>query len=159
VKSAEAVLRIGFPRILPPYPGDLGVLTDDEQLIFKGRADDMMLFDGINIYPAEIEAVLAAHEAVGEAAAFPLKSEVHQDIPVAAVTLRAPVTEGELLAFCRARLGARTPQRIVAVEEFPRSPAGKILKRELPNVLRRKAAAASNAVATDGTVPGSGTAN
>lgn len=118
------------------YPGDLGALTEDEQLIFKGRADDMMLFDGINIYPAEIEAVLAAHEAVGEAAVFPLGSEIHQDVPVAAVTLRAPVTEAELLAFCRGRLGARAPRRIVVVSAFPRNPNGKILKRELPAMLK-----------------------
>ncbi len=123
------------------YPGDLGMLTEDEQLIFKGRADDMMILDGINIYPAEIEAVLTAHEAVGEAAAFPLKSEIHQDVPVAAVTLRAPVPEAELLAFCRARLGSRAPQKIIVVDEFPRNPAGKILKRELPGLLKRKLAA------------------
>ncbi len=127
------------------YPGDLGVLTGDEQLIFKGRADDMMIFDGINIYPAEIEAALAAHEAVGEAAAFPLKSEIHQDVPVAAVTLRAPVPEAELLAFCRARLGSRAPQKIIVVDEFPRNPAGKILKRELADLLKRKLAAGSDA--------------
>ncbi len=129
------------------YPGDLGALTDDEQLIFKGRADDMMIFDGINIYPAEIEAVLAAHEAVGEAAAFAVRSEVHQDVPVAAVTLRAPVAEAELLAFCRARLGSRAPQKIIVVDEFPRNPAGKVLKRELPGLLKRKPAAGSDASA------------
>lgn len=136
------------------YPGDLGVLTDDEQLIFKGRADDMMLFDGINIYPAEIEAVLAAHEAVREAAAFPVASEVHHDIPVAAVTLRAPVTEGELLAFCRSHLGSRAPQRIVAVEEFPRSAAGKILKRQLPELLQRRSVSTAKAgSAAEGAAP------
>ena len=126
------------------YPGDLGMLTDEEQLIFKGRADDMMIFDGINIYPAEIEAVLATHEAVGEAAAFALKSEIHQDVPVAAVTLRVLVAEADLLAFCRARLGARAPQRVIVVEVFPRNPAGKILKRELMNLLQRQPGAAQD---------------
>jgi acyl-CoA synthetase (AMP-forming)/AMP-acid ligase II len=118
------------------YPGDLGVFTEDDHLICKGRADDMMIFDGINIYPAEIEAVLAAHEAVVEVAAFGLKSEIHQDIPIAAVTLRAPVSEPDLLAFCRTRLGLRAPRRVAVVETFPRSPAGKILKRDLAQQLR-----------------------
>jgi acyl-CoA synthetase (AMP-forming)/AMP-acid ligase II len=118
------------------YPGDLGMLTDEGQLIYKGRADDMMLFDGINIYPAEIEGVLTAHEAVVEAAAFAFQSEVHQDVPAVAVTLRAPVAEAELLAFCRARLGQRAPQRIIVVADFPRNSAGKILKRDLPGLLK-----------------------
>ena len=113
------------------HPGDLGMLTEEGQLIFKGRADDMMIFDGINIYPAEIEAVLAAHEAVAEAAAFPLASDAHQDVPVAAVALRAPAAEADLVAYCRARLGSRAPKRIFAVTDFPRNPAGKILKRYL----------------------------
>jgi acyl-coenzyme A synthetase/AMP-(fatty) acid ligase len=108
------------------YPGDMGALTDDEQLLYKGRAD------GINVYPMEIESVLAGHQAVREAAAFPVKSDVHQDLPVAAVTLRSPVAEADLLAFCRERLGTRAPRRVVVIEEFPRNPNGKILKRELP---------------------------
>jgi acyl-CoA synthetase (AMP-forming)/AMP-acid ligase II len=120
------------------YPGDLGMLAADEQLTFKGRADDMMIFDGINIYPAEIETVLAKHEAVEEAAAFSLSSEAHQDVPVAAVTLRRPSTEPELLDFCRSLLGLRAPQRILVVEAFPRNAAGKPLKRELANVLARE---------------------
>jgi acyl-CoA synthetase (AMP-forming)/AMP-acid ligase II len=118
------------------YPGDLGLLTDDGQVIYKGRADDMMVFDGINIYPAEIEAALTMHEAVAEAAAFALKSEEHQDLPAAAVTLRAPATEAELVAHCRARLGKRAPHKVVVVEALPRSAAGKILRRALPALLQ-----------------------
>jgi acyl-coenzyme A synthetase/AMP-(fatty) acid ligase len=118
------------------YPGDLGALSEDEQLIFRGRADDMMLFDGINIYPAEIESALAAHEAVAEAAAFALESELHQHVPAAAVTLRSSATEEQLLAFCRQRLGARAPQRIAIVDAFPRNPIGKIVKRDLPELVR-----------------------
>jgi acyl-coenzyme A synthetase/AMP-(fatty) acid ligase len=118
------------------YPGDIGALTEDEQLLFKGRADDMMIYDGINIYPAEIESVLAAHEAVAEAAAFPVASDAHQDVPVAAVKLRAPAAESDLIAYCRSRLGARAPQRVLTVTEFPRNAAGKIMKRELAQRVR-----------------------
>jgi acyl-coenzyme A synthetase/AMP-(fatty) acid ligase len=131
------------------FPGDLGMLTEDGQLIFKGRADDMMLCDGINIYPAEIEAALGAHEAVDEVAALALKSEVHHHVPVAAVALRAPVAEADLLAYCRSRLGLRAPRRIVIVEAFPRNPAGKILKRELGEVLARRTAVEQGAGETE----------
>jgi acyl-coenzyme A synthetase/AMP-(fatty) acid ligase len=118
------------------YPGDLGMLTAEGQLIFKGRADDMMLWDGINIYPAEIEAALLAHKAVVEAVVFPVPSDVHQHLPVAAVTLRKPVPEDRLRAFCRARVGARAPRRIYVVDALPRNANGKVLTRELIQKLK-----------------------
>ncbi len=113
------------------YPGDLGELSPAGALYLKGRADDLMNFDGIKIYPAEIETVLLGHPAVAEAAAFPLPSDKHQDIPAAAVVARAQVTATELFTYCRDRLGPRTPRRIAVLESLPRNAAGKVLKSEL----------------------------
>lgn len=118
------------------FPGDMGTLTPDGVLLFQGRADDLMIFDGINIYPREIEAVLEAHPAVREAAAFPVPSQRHTQIPVAAVVLAQPATEADLIAHCRQQLGARAPQTIVVRESLPRNAAGKVLKRELAASLR-----------------------
>jgi len=113
------------------YPGDLGLLTPEGALHFKGRADDMMNFDGIKIYPSEIEAVLLEHPAVAEAAAFPVSSSVHQDIPAAAVVLRHPVPESEIRIWCHDRMQSRAPLIVEILAELPRNSIGKVLKREL----------------------------
>ncbi len=109
------------------YPGDLGRLTPDGQLIHLGRSDDMMIVNGINIYPAEIEQVLTAHPAVREAAAMPLKHAVHQDVPVCAVSLveGARVDAQALLSFARERLGAHALQQVVMLDRIPRNDRGK----------------------------------
>jgi len=113
------------------YPGDLGYLTDEGSLVLQGRKDDLMIFDGMNIYPAEIENVLSSHPAVNEVAAFALKHERFQDVPVAAVTLKQSVPEKDLIDYCKVPLGIKHPKRVFVLTEFPRNQMGKILKREL----------------------------
>jgi cyanophycin synthetase len=124
--ATSRVLRDGWY-----YPGDLGSLTPEGWLVFHGRADDLMIFDGINIYPREIELVLEQHPAVLEAAAFPINSPKHNDIPVAVVRQKEPFTGEPLFEFCKNRLGVKAPVQIFTVDEFPRNAAGKILKRTL----------------------------
>lgn len=116
-------------------PGDLAARDPSGAFFFKGRADDLMNFDGVKIVPTDIEAALLQHPAVAEAAAFPLPSELHQDLPVAAVVLRQAMAVEELLAFCRERLGVRAPKGLFVVPILPRNPAGKVLKRELARQL------------------------
>jgi len=113
------------------YPGDLARRSADGAFFFHGRADDLMNCDGIKIAPSDIEAALLKHPAVAEAAAFPLPSELHQDLPAAAVVLRGDWPRADLDAHCRAELGVRAPRVIGILRELPRSGAGKILKREL----------------------------
>ena len=72
-----------------------------------------------------------AHPAVAEAAAFPVVVDGYRQRPVAAVILKAPATREQLLAFCRERLGPRSPRDIHILDGFPRSAIGKVLKREL----------------------------
>ncbi len=123
------------------YPGDLGVMAADGELKLLGRADDVMIVDGLKIAPLEIEAVLMQHPAVREAAAFPLRSTHSYQLPAAAV-VAAGVSSRELLEFANARLKSRSPIAIVLVPQMPRNAAGKILKRELAefaeNELRRR---------------------
>ncbi len=109
-------------------PGDLGKLTEDGQLIHYGRADDMMIMNGINIYPAEIEQVICSHPAVRDAAATPIKHKVHQDVPICAVALHpgADVSEQTLLSYARERLGSRGPHRVVILDQIPRNERGKL---------------------------------
>ena len=115
------------------HPGDIASLRADGQLVIHGRADDMMILNGINIFPAEIEATLEGHPAVANAAALPIRSATHGDIPVAAVELHpgAAATGDELLAYARARLGLRAPRRVLVLDALPRSAIGKVLKRQI----------------------------
>ena len=118
-------------------PGDVGSWTADGRLCVHGRLDDMMILNGINIHPFEIERVLEDHPSVEAAAAFPLASAVHGQIPMAAVELRAgaEVSAAELTAWSRERLGSRAPRRVLFVESLPRNAAGKVLRRELAGAM------------------------
>ena len=115
------------------YPGDVGTLRRDGQLIVQGRRDDMIVLNGLNIFPAEIERVLEGHPAVVEAAALPLPSMVHGQIPVAAVVLRAGegVTGAELRRYCHQHLGLRTPRRVLVLAQLPKNSQGKTVRRDL----------------------------
>jgi fatty-acyl-CoA synthase len=118
------------------YSGDCGTLSADGRFAYRGRADDQMNYDGIKIFPAEIEQALLAHPAVADVAAFPMRAAEGHDIPAAAVVLRDPRALAGLRAWVRERLGARTPKIIAAVNAVPRNPLGKVLRRELREMIR-----------------------
>lgn len=122
------------------YTGDLGRFTPAGQLIFCGRADHMMIMNGINIYPEEIERTVLRHPAVRDAAAIPLPSPVYQDIPVCAAVLHpgAQATERELLAFAHQHLGSRGPQKMVILESIPRNEQGKLLRHPLKELIDQR---------------------
>lgn len=122
------------------YPGDVGKLNADGHLILLGRSDHMMIFNGVNIYPAEIERVMADHPSVTDAAVMPFKHEIHQDVPVCAVKLHpgAQTTEAELLEYGRKRLGTRSAKFVFAVEEVPRNHLGKLIRSEMAEIMRAR---------------------
>jgi acyl-coenzyme A synthetase/AMP-(fatty) acid ligase len=116
------------------YPGDLLSRHESEPLIYHGRVDDVMILNGINVFPSAIEDVLESQPGVLEAVAYPVASRIHGEIPVAAVVLTPEARErgtAHLMDLCRERLGIRAPRRIVAVDAIPRNKAGKPLRREL----------------------------
>lgn len=119
------------------YPGDIGRF-EAGSLVFLGRADDMMIFDGMNIYPIEIENALMLHPAVKEVAAFPLKHERFQDVPAAAVILNSTTSKEDLLAHCNQVLGLKSPKVIGILDKFPTNSMGKILKREIRKVFQKE---------------------
>lgn len=122
------------------YPGDLGRMTLDGQLIYCGRADHMMIFNGINIYPAEIERALALHPAVRDVAAVPIRSRTSQDIPVAAVALwpGQVVDEQSLLAHAVRHLGAHGPRQVVLLDSIPRNEQAKLIRPALYRLLTER---------------------
>ena len=114
--------------------GDVGRFDEDGFLVLLDRKKDLIISGGFNIYPSDLEAVLAAHPGVAEAAVVGVASAQWGETPVAFVVAHPSVTldPEALRAWANARLGAT--QRISAVqvvESLPRSAIGKVLKREL----------------------------
>lgn len=114
--------------------GDIGKLDEDGFLYIVDRKKDMILSGGQNIFPADIEAVMAEHPEVEDVGVIGVPHEKWGETPLALVVLKpgATVTEAELLAWTNERVGRQ--QRLSGVEftdSLPRNPNGKLLKREL----------------------------
>ena len=119
--------------------GDLGYLDHEGYLHITGRKTDLIISGGFNVYPAEIERVIAQHDDVDMVAVVGVPDPEWGETPVAAVIPKSHVSDqdaltAELTALCRAELaGYKQPRRFVFWREFPLGPAGKILKREIAN--------------------------
>lgn len=115
------------------HTGDVAVMDEDGFVAIQDRIKDMIISGGENVYPAEIEFVLASHPRIVEAAVIGQDSEKWGESPLAIVVgADDTLTEAEVMAHCEGRLARyKRPQRVVFVEEIPRNPSGKILKRVL----------------------------
>ncbi|GAB3611484.1 long-chain fatty acid--CoA ligase [Humibacter ginsengiterrae] len=114
--------------------GDLGTKSDDDYITIVDRKKDMIVRNGYNVYPREVEEVLSTHPAVSMAAVFGVSHETHGQEIMAAVTLMpgATATEEELIEHTKAQVAAyKFPRRVEIVESMPLGPSGKVLKREL----------------------------
>ena len=110
--------------------GDEGVLDARGYLSLVGRLKEMINRSGEKISPLEIDDVLMAHPAVGEAVAFGIPSAIHGEEPSAAVVLSGEATESDLVAFCRERLADfKCPKTIHIVDSIPRTATGKVQRR------------------------------
>jgi acyl-CoA synthetase (AMP-forming)/AMP-acid ligase II len=121
--------------------GDLGYLDADNYLHITGRMTDMIISGGFNVYPAEIERVIAHHPGVDMVAVVGVPDPEWGETPVAVVIRKSHVADrealtDELTALCRTELaGYKQPRRFEYRDEFPLGPAGKILKREIADTL------------------------
>jgi long-chain acyl-CoA synthetase len=116
------------------HTGDLGKLDEDGFVTITGRKKDLIISAGENIYPREIEEVLAQHPKVKEVAVIGVKDEVRGEVPKAFVIIREGMNadEKELRHFCRESLANyKVPKYFELVADLPRSPTGKVLKRML----------------------------
>ncbi|MBO0849816.1 MAG: hypothetical protein J2P20_10170, partial [Pseudonocardia sp.] len=103
-------------------------------LYIIGRLKDMILSAGENIYPAEIENVLADHAAIQEAAVVGVPDPTYDETPCAVVVLNrgAGLSAEDVIAYCREHIaGYKRPRHVVFVDALPRNASGKILKRQL----------------------------
>jgi long-chain acyl-CoA synthetase len=115
--------------------GDLGHIDPDGFLYITGRKKDLIIVAGEKAAPREIEEILMRHPAVSEAAVLGKKDESRGEVVVAFITARPgqSAKPDELRDFCRAQGLAqwKIPRQITLIDEMPRSPTGKILKRQL----------------------------
>ena len=129
-ENAKAFTADGWLKI-----GDLGRMDEDGCYYVAGRIKDMYISGGENVFPAEVENLLARHPAVLEAAVVGVADERWGETGHAFVMLRPDaqaVGAAELIQFCRANLAHyKAPRAVTLVEEFPRTAAGKIKKHEL----------------------------
>ncbi|HET7050672.1 MAG TPA: long-chain-fatty-acid--CoA ligase, partial [Solirubrobacteraceae bacterium] len=128
-ETAAALRQDGWLRT-----GDGGYRDDEGFLFLTDRIKDMIVSGGENIYPVEVEEVLSQHPAVADVAVIGVPDERWGETVKALVVIAAglSVDGDELVAFARERLaGYKLPRSVDFVPELPRSPAGKVLKREL----------------------------
>ncbi|NYH25940.1 AMP-binding protein [Paraburkholderia bryophila] len=115
------------------FTGDTGYLDPDGDLFVTGRVDDMIISGGENISPVDIESLLSLHPAVDEVAVVGLKDERWGQKVVAFIKRSTHIDGDALDAFCRDSdlVNFKRPREYVFVEEIPKSPVGKILRRKL----------------------------
>ena len=137
-RTAEAFTADGFFRT-----GDLGLLDDDGYLYYRGRLKELVKTGGINVAPAEVEAVLASHPAVELAFVTGIPDARLDEALAAVIVMRrgATVSEAQLASHCRATLAAyKTPRhfRFVDAAVLPLTTTGKLKRNELPSLFAQK---------------------
>lgn len=116
------------------YTGDLGKLDEDGFLYIVDRKKDLIVMKGLNVYPKEVEDALYSHPKVKEAAVVGKQLEVGHEVPVAYVVLQEgeKATQEDLHKYLKHSLAQyKVPRTIEFREELPKTPTGKILKRQL----------------------------
>jgi long-chain acyl-CoA synthetase len=116
------------------HSGDLGRIDDDGYFFIVDRKKDMIIRNGFNVYPREIEEVLYAHPAVREAAVIGLPDDELGEEIGAAIALKAGehTSPAELRQFVKEQVAPyKYPRKVWIVDELPKGPTGKILKREI----------------------------
>jgi len=116
------------------HTGDLGRLDEDGYVYMVERKDDLIISGGVNVYPREIEDVLYRHPAVSEASVIGLPDEHWGEVVKAVIVPKqgVQVTEAEIIAFCGRNLaGFKKPKSVDFWKELPKSPQGKILKKDI----------------------------
>jgi acyl-CoA synthetase (AMP-forming)/AMP-acid ligase II len=133
-EATAAVLREGWL-----HTGDLGTIDDDGYLYVTGRLKEVIISGGENVSPEEVEAALATHPSVVESAVFGVPDERWGEAVAAAVVVRGEVSPEALGDHVVQRLARfKRPRRIWFVDALPKTPAGKVKRRELRDRLVEK---------------------
>jgi acyl-CoA synthetase (AMP-forming)/AMP-acid ligase II len=128
-ETAKTLTRDGWLKT-----GDGGYMDDDGYIFLTDRLKDVIISGGENIYPMEVENVLASHDAVGEVAVIGVPSERWGETVKAIVVLKSGKrsSASDLIEYCASRLAAyKRPTSVDFVDALPRNPTGKLLKAVL----------------------------
>ncbi|MEE2765949.1 MAG: long-chain fatty acid--CoA ligase [Pseudomonadota bacterium] len=126
-EETEAVMRDGWF-----LTGDLGTEDTDGYFSIVDRKKDLVIVNGMNVYPRIIEEVLYRMDGITEAAVIGQQHDLHGEIPVAYVVASDELDETVIRHWCREHLGRyQVPRKFYLVQSLPKNAAGKILKREL----------------------------
>lgn len=127
-ETAKVMTSDGFFRT-----GDIGIMNDRGFVKIVDRKKDMILVSGFNVYPSEIEEVIAEHPKVLEVAAIGVTDEKSGEVPKLFVVKKDPsLTTEEVLAFAKENLtGYKRPRYVEFIDELPKSNVGKILRKDL----------------------------
>jgi long-chain acyl-CoA synthetase len=113
--------------------GDIGYMDEDGYMYIVDRKKDMILVSGFNVYPNEIENVVAMHPKVLEVAAIGIADEKSGEVPkIFIVKKDKSLTKSEILEFCKENLtGYKVPKEVEFRAELPKTNVGKILRKDL----------------------------
>ena len=116
------------------HTGDIATRDEEGRYFVVDRRKDLIITGGFNVYPAEIERVVAAHPAVAMVAVGSVPDDTHGELARAFVVLRpgATATEAEIIEHCRPHLAAyKRPRSVRFVPDLPKTSTGKVMRREL----------------------------
>jgi len=126
-KTAEAFTPDGWL-----CTGDLGLREADGYYTLKGRAKDLIITGGLNVYPPEVELVLADHPAVAASAVVGCLDDEWGEMITAVIVQKTACTTDDIIAYCREKLAHyKAPRRVIFVDELPRNALGKVQKAQL----------------------------
>ena len=121
--------------------GDIGYLDEDGYLYITDRKKDMLLVNGINVYPRELEEVIYQFDGIKEAAVIGVNDPRKGDLVVACVAPNegADIDDSMLLGFLKDKLAAyKLPRKVMQMEALPRNATGKILKTKLREIAAKQ---------------------
>jgi acyl-CoA synthetase (AMP-forming)/AMP-acid ligase II len=129
------------------HTGDVGYVDDDGDVFVVDRVKELIKYKGLQVAPAELEAILLGHPAVADAAVIPYPDEEAGEVPKAFVVLKTPTPAEDIMAFVAARVAPHKKiRKLQFIDAIPKSASGKILRRVLIDEERARAAANGSAV-------------
>jgi len=114
------------------HTGDIGYFDEDGYFYVVDRLKELIKYSGYQVAPAELEAVLVSHPAITDAAVIPSPDEEHGEVPKAFVVRKGDLSADDVMAFVASKVAPfKKIRRVEFIDQIPKSPSGKILRREL----------------------------
>ena len=121
------------------HTGDIGYADPDGHFYIVDRAKELIKYKGLQVPPAELEAVLLTHEAIADAAVIPCPDDEAGEVPKAYVVLRSDATPEEIMSYVASRVAPfKRIRGVEFIDQIPKSPSGKILRRMLVQAERER---------------------